>query len=130
MKTKLSQSWMPSGNVLALAKGKGMPIKDWLYHLLPEFRLYWIDAKKKKDSWDATFWNHAKREWEKVDKRRLLHSQPVLDSKPETDDLSQPDHRKVVKSYTTSATEFVEPLSKEERNEQADKWLSQLKTGV
>ena len=61
MKTKLSSTWMPSENVLALAKSRNMPIEDWLYHLLPEWRMYWIDSKKKKDSWDITFWNWAAR---------------------------------------------------------------------
>ena len=60
MKTKLNKKWMPSEGVLNLAKSKGMPMEDWLYHLIPEWKLYWVDNKETKKSWDATFWNHAK----------------------------------------------------------------------
>ena len=71
MKTKLTGTWQPSERILNLARSRGMPIEDWLYHLLPEWRLYWLDRNIKRDSWDSTFWNHAKKEWEKVDKSRL-----------------------------------------------------------
>ena len=55
MKTKLSKDWMPSEGVLNLARSKGMPIEDWLYHLIPEWKLYGLDNKETKKSWDSTF---------------------------------------------------------------------------
>ena len=67
MKTKLSKKWMPSENVLSLARSRGMPIEDWLYHLIPEFKLYWLERDILR-CWDSTFWVHAKSQWEKVDK--------------------------------------------------------------
>ena len=66
---------MPDERVLALAKSKGMPIEDWLYHLIPEWKMYWIDRNIKRDSWNSTFWNHAKLEWERVDKSRMYREQ-------------------------------------------------------
>jgi len=61
---------MPSENVLSLAKSRGMPIENWLYHLIPEWKLYWLERNILR-CWDSTFWNHAKKEWEKVDKSRM-----------------------------------------------------------
>jgi len=75
MKTKLSKTWMPSENVLTLAKSKGMPIEDWLYHLIPEWKLHWLGSGEKRASWDSTFWWWAKSQWEKVDKSRLYCSE-------------------------------------------------------
>jgi len=79
MKTKLAKGWMPPENVLTLARAKGMPIEDWLYHLLPEWRLYWIDSGLMKSSWGSTFWNWAKKQWKLVDKSRLPIDPKVLD---------------------------------------------------
>jgi len=70
MKSKLSKTWMPSENVLSLAKSRGMPIEDWLYHLIPEWKLYWLERNVLR-CWDSVFWNWAKRCWEKVDKSRM-----------------------------------------------------------
>jgi len=78
MKTKLNKSWMPSEGVLNLAKSKGMPIEDWLYHLIPEWKLHWIGSGEKRPSWDSTFWNWAKSQWEKVDKSRMYRKPETL----------------------------------------------------
>ena len=50
-----------------------MPIEDWLYHLIPEFKLYWLERDILR-CWDSTFWVHAKSEWEKVDKSRMYRT--------------------------------------------------------
>ena len=119
MKTKISKDFEPNSQTIALAMGRGMPIKDWLYHLLPEFRLYWVDRNIKRDSWQSTFWNHAKNEWERADKSRLYRkATDPLPSKPKPATHILHQAKKAIQKATKS---------KEERNAQADKWLSQLK---
>jgi len=78
MKTRLSKTWMPSENVLELARAKGMPIEDWLYHLLPEWKLHWLGSKEKRASWDSTFWNWAKARWLEVDKSRMYRGETTI----------------------------------------------------
>jgi len=102
---------MPSDRVLVLATSRNMPIKDWLYHLLPEFRLYWLDRNIKKDSWDSTFWNHAKHEFERLDKRSLYEPK----AEPQ-----KPIER-------TTQKPKIEPFSQEKRIAQCDKFLKELK---
>ena len=118
MKTKLSKTFMPGEFVLSLAKSKGMPIEDWLYHLLPEWKLFWITSKETKKSWDTTFWNWAKLQWKDVDKRRLYREAEPTDYK---EDLRQPDPRRNVETTTDT-----KPLSQEKRIKQADKWFPQI----
>jgi len=123
LKTKLSDDWMPSDRVLELATSRNMPIKDWLYHLLPEFKLYWIDRDVKRDSWDSTFWWLAKKKWEDVDKRSLYEKNTpeyprIPQNTPET--AQKPIER-------TTQKPKIETFSQEKRIEQCDKFLKELK---
>jgi len=93
MKTKLSKTWMPSDNVLTLAKSKGMPIEDWLYHLIPEWKLYWLERNVLR-CWNATFWNHAKSEWLKVDKSRMYRDAEDLEIDKTFDAIERNIYRK------------------------------------
>ena len=124
MKTKLSKTFIPDEGVLALAKSKGMPIEDWLYHLLPEWKLFWITSKETKKSWGTTFWNWAKLQWEDVDKRRLYR-------KTEQMGYCQPERRLNPRKYVQTnapTTAQTQPLSQEKRIQQADKWFPQINT--
>ena len=130
MTKKLPKDWKPSSQLLALAKGRGMPIEDWLYHLLPEFRMYWEDCGKKKDSWDATFWNHAKREWERVDKSKMYRkATDILPSKPKTATNTLPNKPKTATDIlsTKPPVHIDKPPTQEERAALVDKWMDKIK---
>ena len=82
MKSKLREKWQPSERCYSLLENKGIP-REWVGHQLGEFKLYWIDAGLKKSSWDMTFSNWVKKNWEQVDKRRMYHekTQPTITGK-------------------------------------------------
>ncbi len=75
MKSKLREKWQPSERLYKLLESKGIP-REWVGHQIGEFKLYWIDAGLMKSSWDMTFNNWCKNNWEQVDKRRMYHEKP------------------------------------------------------
>ena len=110
MKSILREKWQPSERVYVLLESKGIP-REWVGHQIGEFKLYWLDAGLKKSSWDSTFNNWCKKNWQTVDKRRMYHekTQPTIPKPPNL-------------TIVTAKPE----LSQEERITLADKYLADL----
>jgi len=60
--TALPDNWKPSQKIYDKAKCQNVLTDKDVNDMLTEFILYWTDTKEKKKSWDATFWNHIKRQ--------------------------------------------------------------------
>ena len=69
MKKKLPKKWKPSDRFYELIKTKGIP-GEFADHCMDEFKLYWYDAGIMKSSWDLTFLNWVKKQYEQCDKTR------------------------------------------------------------
>jgi len=122
MPKQLKETWVPDekyfwgNNANKHAMTNYGESRSWCEHQLPDFKMYFCKSRggcgKTKANWDLTFWNWVKRNWQNRKATDPLPSKP----KPATHILHQA--KKAIQKATKS---------KEERNAQADKWLSQLK---
>ncbi len=61
-KSVISEDWTPSDRCKVLLENSGIP-QVFYSGLIPEFVLYWDERQDARAGWDATFLNHAKRQW-------------------------------------------------------------------
>jgi DNA-binding Lrp family transcriptional regulator len=64
VKAKITQDWVPGQRCLELISKAGIDI-NYALSLVEEFIFYWSEIGEKRNGWETTFLNHAKREWGK-----------------------------------------------------------------
>jgi len=111
MKTKLNKKWQPSENFYRLSDPI-MP-REWIGHQLGEWKLYWLDCKETKKSWDLTFWNWCKRRWEDVDKRRMYQEKRKVLPAAKPGKISKVRIREAIAMTREKRQEFADYLNKE-----------------
>ncbi len=117
MNKKLPEKWWPSERCYDLLLTKGIT-KEFADHCRDEFMLYWLDAGLMKKSWDLTFLNWVKKQYEQCDKTRYYREHIPKD-------------KTVAAPKLTLVREAIKPeLSKEERTALADKYLAGLTGGI
>lgn len=59
----MTSDWNPDPQVVEQLSGDGIPL--WfLDDILPEFRMYWIDRKSVRPSWNKVFLKHAEKQYQ------------------------------------------------------------------
>lgn len=59
----MTSDWNPDPQVVEQLSGDGVPL-GFIDEILPEFRMYWIDRKSVRPSWNKVFLKHAEKQYQ------------------------------------------------------------------